>query len=101
MNDLLLPSGLRNRITSFNESFLNLAQELCRTSPLAANFLGINQEVADILVELNLSQCQCLIQSTSLLATLRMSDPKVWQKLRDGKLDDNEILHAFLRTIPS
>lgn len=89
------------RIRNFNAEYLSFAQELARNSTAAAPTLGLPQEIADILTRVPLSRFQPLIGSNMLIARLRVTDPSIWKKVAEGSLDQNQLLHAFLTTVPA
>ncbi|MEW5890494.1 MAG: flagellar transcriptional regulator FlhD [Pseudomonadota bacterium] len=99
--DFMLPSAIEARIRKFNAEYLSFAQELARTSPAAAPLLGVTQEVVDILEAAPLSKFQALVCTNMLISQLRIVDPGLWRKLAEGKVDRNQLLHAFVKTVPA
>ena len=101
MNELFLPRTIEDNIHRFNSDYLAFAQQLARTTPAAAPLLGIPQETVEILESAVLSKLNPLIRFNMLLPKLRFSDAQFWQSVVDGRIDQNQMLHAFLKTIPA
>lgn len=97
---MLLPS-IVSQIRKFNAEYLSFAQELARNTPAAAPLLGVPQEIADILEAAPLSKFQSLVCSNMLISQLRIPDPTLWRRLAEGKIDRNQLLHAFVKTVPA
>ncbi|MFY9329542.1 MAG: flagellar transcriptional regulator FlhD [Georgfuchsia sp.] len=101
MNELFLPPNIETRIHRVNAEYLAFAQELARTTPAAAPLLGVPQDTVAILETAVLSRLNPLIRSNMLLPKLRFSDANFWQSVVDGRIDQNHMLHALLKTIPA
>lgn len=101
MAELFLPSSIEDRIHRLNAEYLSFAQELARTTPAAAPLLGIPRETVAILETAVLSKMNPLIRSNMLLPQLRFTEANFWQSVVDGRIDQNHMLHALLKTIPA
>lgn len=101
MEELFLPPNIEGRIHRLNSDYLAFAQELARTTPAAAPLLGVPHETVAILETAVLSKFNPLIRSNMLLPQLRFADAAFWQSVVDGRIDQNQMLHALLKTIPA
>lgn len=98
---LIMSRNLRADVRRFNLEFLALGKELSRHCAAAAPLLGVEQAVVDVLRDIPSGKLQMLADSDMVLARLRFADPVLWQRLAQGELDGNHLLHEFLKTLPS
>lgn len=93
--------ALLERIRRLNVEYLSLAQDISRASALAAALLGVNQEVVQIIGLTPLTKFRPLAHSPMLVPQLRVQDAGVWHRFAQERIDVNQLLHEFLRTLPA
>ncbi|HVB49796.1 MAG TPA: hypothetical protein VNF69_15550 [Burkholderiales bacterium] len=101
LDKLQLSPTIRLRIRRFNKEYLELARELVSSYPAAAPLLGITQQAADALAHAEAITCDPICQMDLLVATVRITNAEFWVRAAAGALDANQLLHAFMATIPA
>ncbi len=101
LDTLRLSATIRARIRRVNNEYLALVQELVRTYPAVAPFLGMTQQAADALLKVESATLDPMCSMDLLVATMRITSAEFWVRAAAGTLDANQLLHAFMASIPA